>query len=98
MFHLYCNHFCITIVVTLNITLFMPKTISKTMRLPENLVREIEIGAEKNNISQGQYCMAVFTEYKNYKLKEVFQENLLRMEQDEAYKKEQHDLAEADFS
>lgn len=76
----------------------MPKTIAKTIRLPEDLVREIETGAEKNNISQGQYCTAVFAEYKQYKLKEVFQKNLLQMEEDEAYKKEQHDLAEADFS
>ncbi len=76
----------------------MSKTISKTIRLPEDLAREIEIGAEKNNISQGQYCTVVFTEYKQYKLKEIFVENLLRMEQDEAYKKEQHELAEADFS
>lgn len=30
--------------------------------------------------------------------KELFEENLLKMEQDEAYKKEQHELAEADFS
>lgn len=76
----------------------MPKTISKTIRLSEDLAREIEIGAEKNNISQGQYCAAVFMQYKQYKLKEVFKENLLRMEQDESYKKEQHELAEADFS
>lgn len=76
----------------------MPKTISKTIRLPEELTREIEIGAEKNNISQGQYCAIVFTEYKRYRLEEIFEENLLRMEQDEAYKKEQYELAEADFS
>lgn len=75
----------------------MPKTVSKTIRLPEDLTREIEEGAEKNNISQGQYCVTVFTEHKQYKLKEMFKENLLRMEQDEAYKKEQHELAEADF-
>lgn len=76
----------------------MTKTISKTIRLPESLVREIEIGAEKNNISQGQYCTAIFIEYKQYKLKEIFEKDLLLMEKDEAYKKEQHELSEADFS
>lgn len=76
----------------------MPKTVSKTIRLPEDLTREIEEGAEKNNISQGQYCAIVFAEYKQYKLKEMFEEDLSRMEQDEAYKKEQHELAETDFS
>ncbi|MEK7126854.1 MAG: hypothetical protein AAB848_01995 [Patescibacteria group bacterium] len=76
----------------------MTKTVSKTIRLPEDLAREIEIGAERNNISQGRYCTVVFTEYKQYKLKEVFEENLSRMEQDQAYKKEQYGLAEADFS
>lgn len=76
----------------------MTKTISKTIRLPEDLAREIEVGAEKNNISQGQYCAVVFTEHKQYKLKEIFEENLSRMERDEVYKKEQHELAEADFS
>ena len=62
------------------------------------MAREIEIGAEKNNISQGQYCTVVFTEYKQYKLKEMFEEDLVRMEQDEVYKKEQYELSEADFS
>ncbi len=76
----------------------MSRTISKTIRLPESLAREIEIGAEKNSVSQGQFCTAVFAEYKKYKLKEVFEENLLRMERDEFYRKEQHDLAEGDFS
>lgn len=75
----------------------MTKTVSKTIRLPEDLTREIETGAEKNNISQGQYCAFVFAEYKQYKLKEMFEENLSRMERDETYKKEQHELAEADF-
>lgn len=37
------------------------------------------------------------TAHMQYKLKEIFEENLSRMEQDEAYKKEQHELAEADF-
>ena len=75
----------------------MPKTISKTIRLPEDLTREIEMGAQKNNISQGQYCAIVFAEYKQYKLKEMFEEDLSLMEKDEAYKREQHELAKADF-
>lgn len=75
----------------------MTKTISKTIRLPEDVAREIEVGAEKNGLSQGQYCTKVFAGYKKYKLKEVYEENLLRMEKDEAYQKEQHELAEADF-
>lgn len=49
------------------------------------------MGAEKNNISQGQYCAM------QYKLKKMFEGDLSRMERDEAYKKEQHELAEADF-
>lgn len=44
------------------------------------------------------YCMSVFMQYKQYKLKEMFEENLLRMEQDEPYRIEQYELAEADFS
>jgi len=32
-----------------------------------------------------------------YKLKKMFEGDLSRMERDEAYKKEQHELAEADF-
>lgn len=75
----------------------MPKTISKTIRIPEDLAREIEMGAEQNNISQGQYCLSVFTEYKQYKLQKMFEEDLANMEKDETYKREQHELAEADF-
>lgn len=75
----------------------MAKTVSKTIRIPESLACEIETGAEKNNISQGQYCVSVFTEYKQYKLQKMFEEDLANMEKDEAYKKEQHELAEADF-
>lgn len=48
-------------------------------------------------ISKDLACEIEAGAYKEYKLKEMFQENLLRMEQDEAYKKEQHELAEADF-
>lgn len=43
-------------------------------------------------------CTSMFMQYKRYKSEEMFEENFLRMEQDEAYKKEQYELAEADFS
>lgn len=76
----------------------MPKTVSKTFRLPIEVAQEIENGAKKNNISQAQYMVTVFTENKFLKLKKTFVENAKRMEADANYQKDQADLAEADFS
>lgn len=75
----------------------MTKTISKTFRLPAEIVKEIEEQAAQKNISQGQYFVAIFTENKFLKMHKVFEENLIQMEQDKIYQQEQRDLAEADF-
>jgi hypothetical protein len=75
----------------------MPKTVLKTFRLPIDVAKEIETGAKKNNVSQAQYVVTVVTENKFLKLKKSFDEDAKRMESDILYKKEQIDLAEADF-
>ena len=75
----------------------MSKTIAKTFRLPLEIVREIETGAEECNVSQTQYIVTIVTENRLMKLHKSFNDGLKSMENDAAYLKEQKDLAEADF-
>ena len=75
----------------------MPKTVSRTFRIPADIAVEIEVGAKKNNVSQAQYITTVVTENKFLKLRKSFEDDLRVLEKDELYKHEQVDLAEADF-
>lgn len=75
----------------------MSKTILKTFRLPLNIAKEIELEAKKTKVSQAQYFVMIFTENKTLKIKKTFEDDLARMAQDESYKKEQQELAEANF-
>ena len=75
----------------------MPKTVSKTFRIPLEVAKEIELEARKNNVSQAQFIVTAVTENKFLKLQRIFEDNIKNMENDEAYKKEQIELAEADF-
>lgn len=75
----------------------MTKTIAKTFRISPVLAREIENEAKNQEISQGEYLARVFFENKKMKLKKEFERNLAMMEHDVQYKKEQVDLANADF-
>ncbi len=75
----------------------MSNTLLKTFRLPLDVAREIEQEAEAKNISQAQYLVSIVIENRSHKMKDKFQADLEKMALDEAYLKEQKDLAEADF-
>lgn len=75
----------------------MSKTISKTFRIPAEIAKEIALEAKKRDVSQAQYFVAVFTENKFLKMQKTFHENLKEMKHDDAYQKEEYQLAEANF-
>lgn len=75
----------------------MSKTILKTFRLPREVAEEIEREADKRNISQAGYVIAIVTENKFFKLQKAFETDAHALGNDEQYKKEQQDLADANF-
>lgn len=75
----------------------MAKTVLKTFRLPLEVAKEIEMEAQKSNVSQAQYVVSIVTENRFLKLRKTFEEDAKKMENDREYKKEQSELAEADF-
>lgn len=76
----------------------MAQSVLKTFRLPKEVAEEIELGAKSNHLSQAQYLVSIVTENKFLKLKKSFEEDVMKMEKDKAYRKEQVDLANANFS
>lgn len=78
-------------------TFFMTKTISKTFRISPGVAKEIEKQAKKRKLTQGEFLMWILYENRRLKMEKDFERDLMVMEKDAEYLKEERDLADSNF-